>query len=428
MNIRLPYAACLLCIFRPQASASSAGPASCQDEVSFIQHSLKYHSTHAAAPQSISAEKTNLPRRAKAAPSVDRWKALNDLTEPVSYDDLSNLRIQSKSPYIVTLWGALDTIVISSTVILLVSFDFFIVPFIQCNMRNHLLVLVFMLAISALFCTFVWQQHGRTAGEAWATGFLMEGAMSIDNLFGFQLVFRSFAVPAAVANRAMTLGIYIAMLFRVALFVSLAAILKVTHWINVVVGCWLLVTAFASLGDEDQTEEVQSLSSVQFFKWLLGSRLKDTYGEEGGLCTRDRRGNVQMTVLFLVVCVIPFVDFTFSFDNVTTQTAQINSNYINLTSCILAMYALRSCFFIVSDLSEYFEYTKYGISAILFFVGVEMIMSEWYQIPLRYVLLVIGGLFSVSVMVSVIKVMLSKPKKRAKDAESSEETSPARAG
>merc|ERR1719401_3066575 len=115
---------------------------------------------------------------------------------------------------------------------------------------------------------------------------------------------------------------------------------------------------------------------------MFGRRLREQATERCTLLTKDASGQTQITILGLAVCVISVVDVFFAVDSVGSKTGQIGNVYINLSSALMAMFSLRALFFILKDMDEYFAYVKYGICAILCFVGVEMIMSKWYALPL----------------------------------------------
>jgi len=300
-------------------------------------------------------------------------------------------------------WDTFDTIMVLSMIIVLALFDIFVQSRLAYSIHNHAVALLFMLIASGVFCFVVWQIRGQTDGVAWLTGYVVEWALSMDNLFVFTLIFKAFSVPSDQAIRALSIGIYGAIIFRLVFILCLSELLKLHYAVDVVLGGVLITSGLLSLNDSDE-EDVHDLSAVRFFKWLFGSRLQETYDEEGRLFTRSATGELQMTLLFLVVCVIAVVDCIFAVDSVGSKTGQIKSLYINVTSCLMAMFSLRSLFFLIKDLADYFEYVKYGICAILCFVGTEMIVSKWFEIPLPAMCIIIALLFVGSVVCSVIKV------------------------
>jgi len=232
----------------------------------------------------------------------------------------------------------------------------------------------------------------------------------MDNLFVFHLVFKAFSVPNDQATKALRIGIYGAVFFRVIFIAFLTHLMSVSYWVQVLVGCVLIVSGFLALTDDDD-EDVQDLATVRFFKWLFGSRLLDSYSDDGSLITTSEDGKLQMTVLFLVVCVIAVIDCFFAVDSVGSKTGQIKNIYINLTSSLMGMFSLRSLFFIIRDMADYFDYVKYGICSILCFVGMDMIMSKWVAVPLPWMCAMICILFATSVTASVMKVIHCGPGK-----------------
>jgi len=295
-------------------------------------------------------------------------------------------------------------------------FDLFLNPRVAYNIRNHVVALVFMLFASIAYGVLVWKQRGSEDGVAWFTGYFLEWALSMDNLFVFHVVFRAFSVPNDQSTRALTIGIYGAVCFRLAFIVGLTQLFQLSYAVDIAIGALLIFSGILALGEDEEEEEVHNQATVRFFKWLFGSRLLDRYSEDGALFLRSETGELQMTVLFLVVCVVSVVDCIFAMDSVGSKTGQIKNIYINVTSCLMAMFSLRSLFFIVRDMADYFEYVKYGICAILCFVGTEMIVSKWCHVPLGYMCLIIAMLFSASVLTSVVKVRSSEA--AGKDGES----------
>jgi len=298
-------------------------------------------------------------------------------------------------------WDAFDTVLILAMIVVLLVFDMCFIPRAD-SIRGHVASLAFMLCASAVFCAIVWVQRGEDDGIAWATGYVVEWALSLDNLFMFHLVFKAFSVPHDQTTRALTFGIYGAIGFRLVFILCLTQLFKLCYAVDVIVGGLLIVSGILSLRDDDE-EEVQDLATVRFFKWLFGTRLRDSYSEEPRCFTTGKSGEFQVTVLFLVVCVVAVVDCIFAVDSVGSKTGQIKNVYINLTSCLMAMFSLRSLFFIIKDMADLFDYVKYGICAILCFVGTEMMVSKWFHVSLGWMCCVICVLFGLPVIAAVIK-------------------------
>jgi tellurite resistance protein TerC len=321
-------------------------------------------------------------------------------------------------------WETADTIAIVMVLLLLIGFDVFIAPRIPSTMANHLLVLGLMLLQSVAFCGLVYVQRGRSDCVAWATGFVVEIALSMDNLFIFHLVFQKFkVVESDRVLYALTFGIYGAVFLRVIFILALTKLFQIHYSVDIAIGALLIISGICTLYDDD--EDVADLYTVKFFQWLFGDRLKDeTRRPKNGksdqdssitnrrrfvecqLFSEDESGKTQITVLCLVVCILSVVDVFFAVDSVGSKTGQIKNIYINLSSSLLAMFSLRALFFIVKDLSDFFDYVKYGICGILCFVGLEMMVSKWYEIPLATMCAVIAALFTISVLASIAKVAI----------------------
>merc|ERR1719375_1725781 len=132
----------------------------------------------------------------------------------------------------------------------LILFDV-VSPKAEYSLFSHALGLAFMVLASAVFCAVVWKQRGQADGVAWATGYALEWALSMDNLFVFHLVFKAFSVPNDQAMKALRIGIYGAVIFRVIFIAFLTHLLTLSYAVDVIIGCVLIVSGFLSLSDDD---------------------------------------------------------------------------------------------------------------------------------------------------------------------------------
>jgi tellurite resistance protein TerC len=271
-------------------------------------------------------------------------------------------------------------------------------------MTNHLLTLALMVLVGGGFCIYMFVKHGQTVGEAWSTCYLLEYAQSVDALFSLHIIFKAFAVPKENYVKVMTCGMYLAMLLRLLFFANLYLFGRLDYLTNLVVGIILIIIAFASFIYVQEEVPVEERPAVMFWKAALGSRLQaENYSENGDLFTTDpNTGKLQATMLFILVLVIGFVDLTLSLDNVATQQFEIKDVFIMSTSCVFAMFALRSIFFIVMDAGDLFEYRQYGFAAVLLFCAFQMIVSKWIVLPIIFPLLVVAAVCVVSLLASAL--------------------------
>lgn len=303
-------------------------------------------------------------------------------------------------------WTPGDAFLLGSTLFVLLFFDFFLKPrFLIYSTTSHLIALVFMLTASLAYWFCVWMNHDWIHAVAWETGFVMECALSIDNLFVFTMIFKTFSVPDSQVQFAQTTATYVSILLRSAFILSFTWLFGISDMISMAIGVLLFCNGILALGN-DAPINVNRLYTVRFFKWFFGPYLEEKYDQHGRLFVQDDRGQIRVTLLFLVTCIVPVVDCLFSFDSMCSKAGEIPNVYINLSSTFMAMMCLRALFFVVRDMADHFELLKYGIACILAFVGFEMFSSRWIDIPLGTMSAVIGSIFLTSVVASMVRQCL----------------------
>merc|ERR1740117_760654 len=147
-------------------------------------------------------------------------------------------------------------------------------------------------------------------------------------------------------------------------------------------------------------EEVKDLRAVKVCKWLFGDRLQDHYS--GAMIERGAKG-VQFNLLFLVICILWVVNAFSALDAVGLKTKEIPDTYVNISSSVMVMFTLRPLFFILRVLAKHFDMVQYGICAILLFVGSDMILGKWFPVSLHWLVVVIFGILSLSVVASLLR-------------------------
>lgn len=260
-------------------------------------------------------------------------------------------------------WDRLDCITLIAASSIAVIFNAAFARRNTADMRDNLLSLAIMLTLSGLYILSVHTFRGQADAEAWFAGYVLESALSVDDLFVFHVIFTAFAVPS---EQILILG-----------------------------ACLTL------MGNGGGAEDVQNLYAVRLFKWLLGPRLKDQYDEKGYAFTYGKHG-LQCNVRFLVVCTLIVVDIFSALDAIGSKTKEVNDTYLNMSSSFMTMFTLRPLFFVIRGMASTFGMVKYGISAILVFVGVQMIIMKWYPVPLSWLAIVIMAIFSASVFLSIV--------------------------
>jgi tellurite resistance protein TerC len=223
------------------------------------------------------------------------------------------------------------------------------------------------------------------------TGYVIEESLSIDNMFVFALVFRQLAIPAEYQHRILFYGILGALLFR-ALFIAAGAALMGLSWMPVVFGVFLVMTGlrmvFAKQDDVDPANNPLIRLASRFFP--ATERL------DGQKFLTRRNGSLMMTPLMITLLLLEATDIVFAVDSVPAIFAVTNEPFIVYTSNIFAILGLRSMYFMLAGALDRFHLLKYGLAAVLVFVGLKM---SWLDS-------VYGGHFPIGVSLGIITVVI----------------------
>lgn len=258
-------------------------------------------------------------------------------------------------------------------------------------------------SLAMLFTVLVVVWLGPSKGIEFFTGYIIEWSLSVDNLFVFLVIFSYFAVPPESRHRVLFWGILGAILMRGAFIAGGLALLKLFHWIIYVFGAFLIFTGF-KLGfhAEGQIEPERNPVLRLARRYLPVTEGYDR--AEPRFFVRTTDGRLMATPLFLVLLVVESTDVVFAVDSVPAVLAITRDPFIVYTSNIFAILGLRALFFLLAGVLDYFCYLRYGLSAVLVFVGIKMVISDFYKIPSPISLAVVGGLLGVSMLASYLSV------------------------
>lgn len=235
------------------------------------------------------------------------------------------------------------------------------------------------------------------AALAFFTGYLIEKSLSVDNIFVFVLIFTYFAVPAVYQHRVLFWGILGALLMRGILIVIGAALLKEFHWIIYVFGAFLIFTGIKMAFHKTEEMHPEDNPLVRLVRRLMP--ITNTY--EGDNFFIRRAGVLMATPLFLVLVIVESTDLIFAVDSIPAIFAVTQDPFIVYTSNVFAILGLRSLYFLLAGFMDKFYYLKFGLSVILTFVGIKMVMIDIYKIPIGLSLAVIAGVLVVAVVASL---------------------------
>jgi tellurite resistance protein TerC len=253
-------------------------------------------------------------------------------------------------------------------------------------------------ALALGFNALIWKNFGPDRGVEFLTGYLIEKALSVDNIFVFVLIFGAFQVPEVYQHRVLFWGILGALVMR-ALFVGLgAALLAKFHWVLYLFGGFLLLTGIKMLLLRNAAFDPRDNPVFKLFRRFVPS--VDTY--HGPNFTIVKEGRRFATPLLLVLVAVELTDVVFAVDSVPAIFAVTKDPFIVFTSNIFAMLGLRSLYFLLAGVVDRFHHLKVGLSLVLVFVGLKMLVVDFLKVPPFWSLGVIALLVAGSIATSML--------------------------
>jgi tellurite resistance protein TerC len=277
----------------------------------------------------------------------------------------------------------------------------------KVSMREAAIWSLIWVAVSAAFATWMWWHLGSSPDEAtralantkaleFTTGYLVEKALAVDNVFVFLMVFTYFSVPAEFQKRVLTIGILGAIVLRAIMILVGAWMIARFHWILYVFGAFLVFTGIKMWWAAGQEPDLESNPAL---KWLR-RHMRVAPGYDGERLFTSVSGARVATPLALVVVLIGIVDVVFAVDSIPAIFAITTDPFIVLTSNVFAILGLRALYFLLSGMHERFHLLSYGLAAVLLFIGAKMLLIDVYKIPVAVSLLVTAALLGTSMLLS----------------------------
>ena len=253
-------------------------------------------------------------------------------------------------------------------------------------------------ALALGFNVFIWQRFGATAAEEFITGYAIEKALSVDNLFVMYAVFTAFNIPALYQHSVLFWGIVGAVVMRTIMVFAGVALLTSFHWLVFIFGGFLIATGIKMLIRQDDRPHPEDSRVLKLVKKVLP--VSDEI--HGGKFLVRLGGTRTATPLLLALVAIEASDAVFAVDSIFAIFAVTTDPFIVLTSNIFAILGLRSLYFVLSGAAERFKYVQPGLALVLVFVGVKMVIAEWVKIPVLLSLAVIVVLVGGSIALSLV--------------------------
>lgn len=267
--------------------------------------------------------------------------------------------------------------------------------------------------VSLAVCFGLWIGHsmGRQEMLEFYAGYLVEQALSVDNLFVFILIFGYFKIPPALQHRVLFWGILGALIMRGAMIGAGAALLARFHWIIYVFGAFLVYTGFKMAFGGETEIEPEANPVIRFVRKIFPITTK-FHGEKFFVHEAASPGGAIQRVatpLFIVLALVETTDVVFAVDSIPAVFGVTRNPFLVYTSNVFAILGLRSLYFVLAGVITKFHLLKYGLALVLSFVGVKMLLSEHYPLSIGWSLGVVASVLVGSVLLSLV----IKPREKA---------------
>ena len=269
----------------------------------------------------------------------------------------------------------------------------------KVSVKEALIWTVIWISAAMLFNLLVYFELGKVKALEFFTGYVIEKSLSIDNIFVFILIFSFFAVKEEYQHRVLFWGVLGALVMRAIFIFAGVALINKFHWIILIFGGFLVYSGIHMLFQKETAVDPEKNAVVRFFRKFLP--VTDNY--HGDKLFVKQNHKLYATPLFLVLLVIESSDLIFAVDSIPAILAISQDKLIVYTSNVFAILGLRSLYFAVSGIMQYFRFLKVGLAFVLSFVGAKMLLDYFdIHINIVYSLITILGIIAVSIIASLI--------------------------
>lgn len=294
-----------------------------------------------------------------------------------------------------TLWAGFTAFIL---IMLLLDLVVFHRKVHEVSLREALGWTVFWITLALIFNMGVWHWFGSERALEFLTGYLIEKALSVDNLFIFLVIFSYFSVPNDLQHRVLFLGILGALIMRVVFIGVGAVLLQKFHWVIYPFGALLVWTGIKLLIQRSSEVHPEKNFLVRLFKRFVPM----TTDYRGTAFIVAESGRRFATPLLLVLVTIEVTDLIFAVDSIPAIFAVTSDPFIVYTSNIFAILGLRALYFALSGVMEKFHYLRVGLALVLAFVGTKMLISGMFKIPIAISLGVVVILLGLAIAASLL--------------------------
>jgi tellurite resistance protein TerC len=259
---------------------------------------------------------------------------------------------------------------------------------------------IIWISLAGAFAVIVYFSLGPEKALLFVTGYALEKSLSADNMFVFLLIFSSLSIPYVYQHKVLMVGILSAIAMRIGLILAGVSLLESFHWMIYVFGGLLLFTGIRMLTQKKEKKiELEKNIAVRILRKFIPVSLE----LDGDKFLLRKKGMILASPLLVALVIIEMTDLVFALDSIPAILAITTDPFIVITSNVFAILGLRSLYFLLAGMMEKFYYLKPGLAAILLFIGIKMVISEFYEIPITTSLIVIFGTLAVAMSLSSIR-------------------------
>lgn len=270
----------------------------------------------------------------------------------------------------------------------------------QQETKKALIWTIVWISLAGIFSGIIFFNMGYEKMLEFVTAYTLEKSLSVDNMFVFLLIFSTLSIPYIYQHKILSVGILSAIVFRILLVIVGVSLLESFHWMIYVFGVLLIITAIRLLLQKKEKKiELEKNIAVRILKKFVPVDLNIRSNK----FLIKNNGILYATPLLVALVIIEMTDLLFALDSIPAVLAISSDYFIVITSNIFAILGLRSLYLLLAGVMDKFYYLKPALISLLLFIGVKMLISELYKIPITISLIIITIILTTAIVVSVLK-------------------------
>ncbi len=260
---------------------------------------------------------------------------------------------------------------------------------------------ILWISLAGVFAVIVYLALGQEVALLFTTGYVLEKSLSVDNMFVFLLIFSSLGIPYIYQHKVLMAGILSAIAMRIGLIIAGVSLLETFHWMIYLFGGLLLFTGIRMLIQKKEKKiEIEKNIAIKILRKFIPVSLE----LNGDKFLLRKNGLLLASPMLVALIIVEMTDLIFALDSIPAILAITTDPFIVITSNVFAILGLRSLYFLLAGMMEKFYYLKPALVLLLFFIGIKMLISEVYKMPVLISLIIIFVILSSAIMLSLVKI------------------------